>query len=606
MRTAILLLTLCVPCLADIKVPQGIGPRVKGFTKEVIRGEETRFMLAVPAQAPGIKLEYLIDEYPKYGKLNLLNVNKGDVVYRSDPKAEVREDQFVFRARLPGGGMFSGKALVRLRIVEPEAVLNVPEEINFGEVIMNGRVRRKLSISNSGNDPFTAKVSAPEGFLLERDEVVLNIPPGGKRVLEIEFLAGINPGKIEVPLMIGSGKPGKSVILRAEIHPPFRVGSKLKLKFSALDNSRIGDLQVNNLLQEVLRLEVLLPNELESGDDIYEIDSGATIPVRLKIPADDTGSFEGIVEVRGGGIARTVQVSADACPPRVVVAGDGSNLLFKGFFNQVIAGNLKLHNEGGRTAFISARVNPPFHLVEGMEAKELKPDQSITYHIELKTDKIGRVEEELKIDYAGDPILVTLKGEVLLPPGMKPPDVVPPLDTTPLDAGTVGKDGRIPLEDILPGRTQIKRVVDRSIPPVRKIRIIEQGERSLAFSWEVPSGGEWDYIVEALVNVRDQQTGIRVPTWIEIDPEYLAITSDQSEVRAEIMGIEPGGEFAFRIFTKNPAGHFSSPAAWRFAIEPKPGLFDWVRIWMFPLLILILIGVFLLARKIRCNRQLYG
>ena len=125
-------------------------------------------------------------------------------------------------------------------------------------------------------------------------------------------------------------------------------------------------------------------------------------------------------------------------------------------------------------------------------------------------------------------------------------------------------------------------------------------------SWQVPAEENDEYIFEALVTLKDERTGLPVPTWVEMNPEYLTITRSDAEVRAEIEGITPGGEFEFRIFTVNEQGDSSFPARFRLAVKSKEGSFTWFRIWMLPLFCLVLTLLFSLLRRIRHERQLYG
>jgi hypothetical protein len=608
---AVLILLTCAPCVADIKVPEGAGPRVDGFNKEVFRGVDNRFMLSKGGKGLGIKIEYSIVEHPKHGKLELLNTNTGEVSYRIDPDPNVREEQFLFRAK-DSKGNFSASAKCVLVIIDRRAVVELPKEINFGKVVMNGHESRKLVIENNGNAVFKRKVKAPEGFQLNgRDEVDLNIPAQGKRIVEVRFVAGEKAGKVEVNLVVQRDKPRGLVVLRSEVSPPFQVQAILNLEFDDEDYSRHGELRVINLFKKKLMMELLLPDGLKSDHKNYEIDGDATMSVKLNIPAHNSGGFEGEVKVGDGRISKTVKILAKACPARVVpVEPTGiknNEILFEGDLNKSnIKKQLKLRNEGGVPANISANVNPPFRLLEGSGAKKLEPGVAFTYNIELKTDKIGEFKEELTIDYLGDPIQVTLKGHVLLPPGMKIPGTVKPPVGHAHSNRAAEKVAGVPLRDILYGRTPVERLMDDAIPSVQKIRVIEQRSNSLVLSWNPQPGGAWEYAIDALVNLKDEETGLPIPTWVEIQPEHLTITRSKSEIRAEIVGIVPGGEYTLRIFTVSQEGGYSLPAALRLAIERKQASFQWFRFWMLPLLGLILCGTVSLVRRIRHERQLYG
>ncbi len=608
--TGMLMLLTCVPCVADIKVPEGEGPRVEGFHKEVLRGADNRFMLSAVGKGLGIKLQYSIVEYPKHGKLELLNANTGEVSYRIDPNPNQNASaaQFLFRAKDVKGNFSSGAKGI-LVIIDRRAVVELPKKIDFGKVAMGSHKSRKLLIENKGDAAFKRKVKAPEGFQLNgRDEVELNIRAQGEVTLEVSFVAGEEAGKVQVDFVVQRENSLGKVALSSEVSPPFEVQAKLTLEFDGEDYSRNGELRIINPFNKKFMVKLMLPEGLESDDKNFEIDGESTKSVKLNIPSGNTGKFAGEVTISAGEFSEGVKIFAKACPARVVLTGiENNEMLFKEDLNKGnINKQLTLRNEGGVPANISANVNPPFRLLEGKDAKRLEPGKSFVYNIELKTDKFIRVEEELKIDYAGSPILVTLIGEVLRPPGMKIPGVVKPPVGHGHSSGAVEMVGGVPVRDILHGRTSVERLMNDSIPSVQKIRIIEQRSNSLVFSWIVQPGAAWEYIVEALVNLKDDKTGLPIPTWVEIKPEHLTITRSQSEIRAEIVGIVPGGEYTFRIFTVSPEGGCSFPAVLRLAIEHKQESFQWFRFWMLPLLGLVFCGAVSLVRRIRHERQLYG
>ena len=122
--------------------------------------------------------------------------------------------------------------------------------------------------------------------------------------------------------------------------------------------------------------------------------------------------------------------------------------------------------------------------------------------------------------------------------------------------------------------------------------------------WPAPEGSnDWEYELDALVKLKDEKTGLPVPTWVKIGPEHLTLTKNGSDIRAEIIGISPGWSFQFSIFTVNPQGESSLPATLGLAIQEKVGFFDSLRIWMVAVVGLFLIFILMGYKKYRAEAQ---
>jgi hypothetical protein len=603
-----------------IRIPKGVGPLLVGFEEKVYRGEDNRILLSRGRKGQRKNLAYSIFVQPEHGQLKL-HPESGIATYQTKAGLNpgVLEDRFEFRVKDAGigdEGIFSAAVEVILRITDRMARLEVPEMINFGEVVMGGSQAREIIIANKGDAVFRATVSLPQGFQINgQDEVELNVRAGASQSLMIRFLAKKKPEKGRVLFQLQKGNPGARTALTYEVSPPFQVQDKLTLGFDDESHTRKAQLRIRNPFENNLKIRLMLPDRLHSNLVEYEIAGASTKPVMLNIPSDDAGKFAGSVKIIEKGFTKSVQVFAEACPARVVVVGMEENDAFKfeGFLDDGTKGipdgfkrDIELRNLGGRSANVSVRVNPPFHLMGGSAPRELKPGQSFILPVELRPGKVGPVAESLNIDYAGNPLVINLEGQVLLSPGVSIEQSVPP----PEWRGNKGRNesvvGGLALRELMHGRNETRRRFNSTVPPVRKIRIIQQRSDSMVISWQVPAVGDWEYIFEALVTLRDEETRFPVQTWVEIKPEHLTITKRDTEVRAEIVGIVPGGEFQFRIFTVNDQGQSSFPATLRLAVKDKAGAFGWFRVWMLPLTALLLTIIFCIVRRIRHERQLYG
>ncbi|MCP4847292.1 MAG: fibronectin type III domain-containing protein [Verrucomicrobiaceae bacterium] len=562
---------------------------------------------------------YSIFVPPRHGQLTL-QPESGVALYRTNPdlSPDEIEDRFEFRVRDAGSGdkgVFSAAVEVRLKIAARSARLEVPDIIDFGKVVMGGGQAREFLIKNSGDAAFIGKMDLPNGFQIQdKDQIELNVGVGSSQSFMVNFLGKKKPEKGRAFLQVHPTPPGGRVTFLYEVAPPFQVQDKITLEFDETSFSRNVELRIKNPFADKIKVKLALHERLKAEHFEHEIAGGSTKGVRLNIPKNDAAFFSGFVTVSAKGFSKKVQVFAEECPARIVVVGVTGNsvLNFKGMLEASaeelpdgFKRNIELRNVGGRAANLSVMVNPPFHLVAGNDPREIKPGESFICPVELRPEKVGNVSESLNIDYAGKPLVVSLQGQVLLPPGTSFEQVAPP----PAWRGKKG-DGtsseRLDLRALSHGRNETRRKFSPAVPPVRRIKIIEQRSESLLISWKMPEGGDWRYVVEALVSLKDKRSGFPVRTWVEIKPEHLTLTIHEREVRAEIAGIVPGGEFQFRIFTLNNQGWASSPATLRLAVKSKKGAFEWFRIWMVPLTGLVLAMIFSLVRRIRHERQLYG
>lgn len=582
-------------------------------------------------------LEYSIPVGPMYGELLLGRLHEGSVGYKINPNLpkHVKKDTFEFKVKQVGADdkvvKVLGSKVVTLNIIDRAPDLEfLPKSIDFGKVAMGDEHTKSLIIKNIGSGAFQGRVAAPDGFKLNGENPLdLNIPVGGKKDLEVSFVAGWKAGKNQAVLVFQMPNFLWEVTLNYEVIPPFVVPAVVLLKHNNKDFSRSRVLHITSQSNKKLtgRLEVLKGKVLEVKPKDFRIDTkhGAA-DVMLHIPKENTGKFSGEVEISARGFSQKVKITADPCPARVVLVDgknkilpNGDEILFEGDFNEKgkIMKKLTLRNKGGQVANIAVKFpTDRFLLFDGKGSDPLKsgdpfplgPGESFPIRIELKTDEKYEGDETLIIDY-GKIIKINLTGKVEGPPDIKiPGNVRPPAGTLrPPPGQRQGNLGGVSDRDYFYGRDQRDwSLLDTSIPSVEQIRIIEQRSDSCVISWSPQTGGAWDYVIDALVKLKDKKTGLPIHTWVEIMPEHFTITRRKSEIRAEIGGIVPGGEYKIRIITVSPEVGYSKPVEVGIKIKRRPKSFQWFRFWMLPVLGLVLCGIVSLVRRIRHERQLYG
>ncbi len=599
--------------IADVKLPKGVGPvgqDVAGL--RVVRGG----VVAVPlvATAPGVSgsLEYSIFEEPKFGTLGEITIRDGvpgaRVLYRPSEGTAATVDTFKFRARAPGG-RYSSPATVTIVIVTPRPMLEIPERLDFGKVPMLDRAVREFTVVNRGDGAFNGEFRLPAPFRLETPgDGKVSVPAGGEGRVTISYSPQGKDGKDRFGWVLQENNPRGQILLLGERFAPFQADrGQILLEFDGESSERRSSLQVSNPGGEPIALTVVAPERLRVDPRQLRIDPGAVAELAVSLPATDVLEFSTTVELRGLYHSEKIELLAPAVPAQVTLSEPGTReIQFDGDYGKNVSGELKIKNSGGKKAFVSASVNPPFYILEGQGGQVLEPGGEFTYHLELRPDRVGLVSEVLKVEGGDRPILVPLSGHIVLPPGMEAPE---PRREYPLNpAGDGGVTRRsIPTSYLVVGKAETERRTSDSVPVVEGVKFVSGDKRTLVFGWPQPAGGNWDYVVETEVHRIHEETKLPHPLWIELDSKYATVTKKGARAEAKIVGLEPGGKYTFRILTRAPDGSFS-PASERlvFVTAMSTELAGWFRPWMVAVLIVVGVGIYALLQRRRYLRELYG
>ena len=598
---------------SGIRVPDGVGPILVGFQAKVYRGEKNLIQLSRGNKSGRANLEYSIFVPPTYGALNVdPSTGAANYTINHPLKSGVVEDRFEFRVS-DGKGRFSAAVEVRLEIVSRVAVMELPQILHFGEVVMGGEVDKELTVKNNGDGGFSGHIVLPPGFGIKgKGKVALEILAKEQKSMAVRFLGRDDLGKGGGVLLLEGNGLSRQVNLIYNVKPPFHVQDKITLEFDDESFSRSSRLRIKNPFNEELGINLRLPRGLNSDDVNFEIPAESTHAIELVIPSHDAAEFDGILTIEAKSYSKKVKVVAMESPPKIVVVGmpeADEAIFFEGVLNEgakVRSGewirSIQLRNIGGQAANVSMMTNPPFYISSINNPYFLPSGKSVVIPVELRAQKVGKVEDTLLIDYAGDPLEVRLLGNVVLPEGMANVVPAPPPGWRGKKVSKAPGLGGVSYSDLFHGKN--KRKSNPTIPTIKKIRIIEQRSNSLVMGWPAPEGSnDWEYELDALVKLKDEKTGLPVPTWVKIGPEHLTLTKNGSDIQAEIIGISPGWSFQFSIFTVNPQGESSLPATLGLAVQEKVGFFDRLRIWMVAVVGLFLIFILMGYKKYRAEAQ---
>jgi hypothetical protein len=199
----------------------------EGRAKVAVGSKAQVLLQAVPCFGNTITFE--IQDPPLHGTLsNLKNISDHSAVvtYCHDGSQAVDSDQFSFRAKAPGRAK-SSIFRMYLEIVSslPHLVVE-PSTIDFGRVMISGRSRAKVTITNTGGRLATGRIILPKGFmapdgdgfsLQESEGTTLNLEFHPMEEGDILAKAVCSPSYESEPLTLnGVGLPRIDVIKQNE------------------------------------------------------------------------------------------------------------------------------------------------------------------------------------------------------------------------------------------------------------------------------------------------------------------------------------------------------------------------------------------------------
>ena len=174
---------------SEINISTKQGPTVvlptfaRNVSATVERGGKASIVLnAIPSF--GSQIFFEITSSPKHGSLSgvtCISDHSAVVSYWHDGSKNSPRDRFTFRCKAPGHAK-SSPAFVDIQITPPPACLHSePGFLDFGSVMLGGKVRRSITLSNTGGTKAVGRIilpgsfSAPDGdaYSLEEGESIL-------------------------------------------------------------------------------------------------------------------------------------------------------------------------------------------------------------------------------------------------------------------------------------------------------------------------------------------------------------------------------------------------------------------------------------------------
>jgi hypothetical protein len=616
-------LLVSMPAWADLKVPtvvlpEGVPPSAVALAQPVkvrcLRGYAVQVRLNAATAETTRRVEFLVRTQPRHGQLGEIVPVPGDndvalVTYQCNAPAGVVEDRFTYGARVAQGRV-SAAVDVIIEIVEPEPVLEMTQEVNFGRVMIGMELRTELEIMNTG---------------LKAYEDTIVLPTPWKAGLEGKETVRIEPGKsVRVPIYFRPDRTGKfqakhalmpdegaTIYLGGEGVVPCSVDQDgVRLTWDATKGVRTGSVWIREATGTDQILHASGGGRLTMDEQIV-LGGDETVELVISLPATDVVPLSDRLRITSGHYESVVDVMADAAPAVLEMKSLDRPEFHFGFVPEGVerSHTFVVRNRGGAAAPVKAMVSQGFRLEGERENFLLTPGEEMGVTVVMETKKRGAQTGLLTISGAGAEFRITLSGTVIVSPERQrtgsPAAMERAFATDDFgggEAGVTAEEGEAGRGDGEEGDMAGKDFwapffpVDwedhqyvASVPSVQKIFLKEADPYRLELYWEQLHAG-LTYSVEFEAMWLDPEAGVMKKLWVPV--EGVKFRKIDGQVHARIDDLQPGSSYVMRVLAINPLDEVSRPSTIVMAWTPDAVPFPWKKLFwagMVGLLVVLLV-----------------
>jgi hypothetical protein len=560
----------------------------------VLRGVPAEIVLSATAslRQPVI---FRLGEAPSHGTVSALRPSaesntKAVVTYTAGP-GTAGTDVFTFRVRHRETAT-SGSASVRVRIIDPQAELVVPAEVDFGEVAVGEVAVRPLVLENRGTAAYTAPLRLDPPWCLMQDVPEVTVAAGATLEVMVSF----------TPLRLGEAKSGVdfpavagvSTRLVGRVVAPVRLQPSLvQLAWEPDGRSRRAVVTLTNRLNAPVDYVLTGSPRLKFSAERGALSASGTAEVTVSLEWPDVLEVQSLLSVLALGVRDEVPLTAPPAPPVLILREapewqrDGDRFILLPASRD---GALVMANEGGRTAPLQV-VLPSGWTSPGYEdGVELGPRETRRLLL-VPPDRLVDVSGELEAVLDGQKLVIELRA--LARPPQPVVEVVPTRPDALLESSSVTAPG---LRGDRPLTEEQKRLqlivdtlgvfpagfeVDRSLPELSEVSFGQMAPEKVPLLIK-SVGAEYSYAVFR-EEYRPPPGGTR-PTrhWLPVNGLQWKNTGETVSTMLE--GLSPGVRTLFRFAVQTPDGRIGLPSPPVAVTTPTPKPFPWG--WVFLLVVL--------------------
>ena len=551
---------------------------VRDMEVEVVRGQSVDIILSatVPTtQTP----DFFLRSQPEIGSLGELERVPGQplrarVRYTVPAGSSGSSDQFTFAARLPGGPM-SASAAVRIRIIEPQPLMD-GESLVMENVPLGQAQTGMLVVTNRGDGPWRGVVRLPEPWSAPTE--LIEVQPGQRMEVPIRF----RPTDLEIhrhEFFWQPERPDEGVLLVGRGVPEFslRPGRHLSLVLDPETGARSGRLRIDSLMPVTVRLSssdagrIGLPDELQLSDD-------QPVEVPLTLAADDLAALTTTITVASEFTNQSLEVVADAIPGRLQLGSlPEHRVLDLGTMKtgEETSRTLTLRNIGGAGLRLRIEAERPAFVSQPVGSSELAAGRELDLVVGLRPTSPGPTEPRISIDTGAGVETFTLLADVHAP-DTDPAEVVVPRmgggTATWQDILTARQGGkasqRWAISALVEGVRLESPKINEYLPQITALRATAVGRTWVDLQWPVPSynshedgdrqqgNSDLDYMIEIGRVMPHPTSGEAGHFWLPVsDRDFKWKTSrDRQTVVARLRNLPRQSPVTVRVAVRDDDG----------------------------------------------------
>lgn len=408
-------------------------------------------------------VNFLIRKPPRHGKLSGMQRtgrNASAVLYTPDPGTGPGDDFFSFAAQSADSPV-SAPATVWVRLIERPSALELPAEIDFGNVFLGEREERSLALRNAGGGVAVGTIR-PNAPWQTRGTGAFRLAAGAESTIPLVF-EPLEERDFSDSLQIGPD-PKSIVRIRGSGIAPV-TWPKDGLVISPTDHAK-GTSAItfaNNCAAE-RTLTVKFPDFLKAPKEVT-IPPGGTAEMKVEIAGAPSLNYQGDIEVLSGSFHGRLPLRVFPAPAKLEVSPGGGLKLGEVQKGRPLKGRFVVRNTGGSDAPIEILAPPEILVFPNPQNLLLGGGQELAFEVQLEGN-----------EPFGKTIRIQSRG-------------CPPVELT-VEAAAPLSRSALPVESFLniPPAAEARPVEQTpEIPPLTTANLVSSESHEVEISWQVAS-----------------------------------------------------------------------------------------------------------------------
>ncbi len=524
--------------------PQPVPVRVR-----VIRNTAVEIPLRVYGD-PGGGVIFEVRRAPEHGKVSAprsTGRDSGMIIYQQADDGTHFADRFSVVARTNAG--VSAPAEMTIRIVDPDSIFVIPEEIDFGTLKAGSQESREFVIENRGGGVVEGRIQSSPDWEVQ-GEGSYRLAEGQKQTVTIAF-KGAEEREYRGYLHYSS-HPSRETELRARVETPIGFSSKVvELKFDRRLRKRIGSVEILNREDQPQTVQIEHGERLSVPEKL-ELAGHEKAVLNIEVPGADVERVdEKLLAISGQYLA---ELLVKAPPIGPVLEIDKQMLSFEdASIERASTATLQIENIGGSRAFVRAEAPAPFQVRADDSSFTLEPGARRAVRIAFQPPEAGAFRTTLRLKFGDEELLVPVEARAV---GQRAtvyarpqrPSVARGEQSLAAAPGGERFDSGTSLAEPAP--------MTRKAPAITGVKVRSVDRNSCTLAWRALDAGTGRYVIERReLSLRGEELEEK---WVPVTGAAFAQTG--REVHATIQKLAPNSSYFFRVSAVEISGELSEPS----------------------------------------------